>query len=80
MSVAAFSQGDPGGLGAGTGSGGDGGDVEDVSGGSGTTGGNQGAEVPIENDIFILFAAGASLMAIKIYQIAKEKKITNLQL
>ena len=80
MSVAAFSQGDPGGLGAGTGSGGGGGDVEDVTGGGGTTGGNQGTEVPIEKDILILFAAGISLLGFKLYQITKEKKMSNLQL
>jgi len=79
MSVAVFAQLDPGGLGAGTGSGGSGGDVEDVSGGGGTALGNAGTEVPIDREIFILFAAGAVILGVKLYQIKKEKDIRNLQ-
>ncbi len=77
--VSVFAQLDPGGLGAGTGSGGSGGDVEDVTGGGGTTGGNQGTEVPIDKEIYILFAAGAAILGVKLYQIKKEVNIKNLQ-
>ena len=79
MSVAIYAQLDPGGLGAGTGGGGAGGDVEDVTGGGGTTGGNQGTEVPIDREIFLLFAAGAVILGVKLYQIKKDKEFRNLQ-